>query len=88
MDLFGVFGRCQIIFAGDDFAPGFCLQFQPGFFGDASVESHENAVSPRAGVGTIGIIDGDVVDITNLQRQIIHTTADINRAKVISAKEK
>ncbi|MFA6922619.1 MAG: HesA/MoeB/ThiF family protein [Bacteroidales bacterium] len=41
-----------------------------------------------AGVGTIGIIDGDVVDITNLQRQIIHTTPDINRAKVISAKEK
>jgi len=41
-----------------------------------------------AGVGTIGIIDGDVVDITNLQRQIIHTTADINRPKVISAKEK
>lgn len=41
-----------------------------------------------AGIGTIGIIDGDVVDITNLQRQIIHTTADIDRAKVISAKEK
>src|SRR3989339_1878709 len=41
-----------------------------------------------AGVGTIGIIDNDVVDITNLQRQIIHTTPDINRPKVISAKEK
>jgi len=41
-----------------------------------------------AGVGTIGIIDGDVVDITNLQRQIIHTTPDIDRPKVISAKEK
>jgi adenylyltransferase/sulfurtransferase len=41
-----------------------------------------------AGVGTIGIIDGDVVDMTNLQRQIIHTTADVDRPKVISAKEK
>jgi molybdopterin/thiamine biosynthesis adenylyltransferase len=41
-----------------------------------------------AGVGTIGIIDGDVVDTTNLQRQVIHFTADVNKAKVISAKEK
>ena len=31
-----------------------------------------------AGVGTIGIIDGDVVDLSNLQRQIIHFTADVN----------
>jgi len=41
-----------------------------------------------AGVGTIGIIDGDVVDLTNLQRQVIHFTADVNKAKVLSAKEK
>jgi molybdopterin/thiamine biosynthesis adenylyltransferase len=41
-----------------------------------------------AGVGTIGIIDGDVVDTTNLQRQVIHFTADVNKPKVISAKEK
>ena len=41
-----------------------------------------------AGVGTIGIIDGDVVDLSNLQRQIIHFTADVNKAKVLSAKEK
>lgn len=41
-----------------------------------------------AGVGTIGIIDGDVVDMTNLQRQIIHFTADLKKAKVVSAKEK
>ena len=41
-----------------------------------------------AGVGTIGIIDGDVVDMTNLQRQIIHFTPDLHRPKVISAKEK
>ena len=41
-----------------------------------------------AGVGTIGIIDGDVVDLSNLQRQIIHTTEDVGRPKVLSAKEK
>lgn len=40
-----------------------------------------------AGVGTIGIVDGDVVDLSNLQRQIIHTTPDIGKAKVLSAKE-
>src|SRR2546422_6205781 len=37
-----------------------------------------------AGVGTIGLMDGDVVDITNLQRQILHTTADIGKPKVDS----
>lgn len=41
-----------------------------------------------AGVGTIGLIDGDVVDRTNLQRQVIHTTANIGKPKVDSAKEK
>ena len=41
-----------------------------------------------AGVGRIGIIDGDDVDLTNLQRQIVHTTADIGRAKVESAAER
>jgi molybdopterin-synthase adenylyltransferase len=41
-----------------------------------------------AGVGTIGIIDGDVVDLTNLQRQVIHFTADVGHPKVLSAKEK
>jgi len=41
-----------------------------------------------AGVGTIGLIDGDVVDLSNLQRQIIHFTADLNKPKVFSAKEK
>lgn len=40
-----------------------------------------------AGVGTIGIADADEVDLSNLQRQIIHTTADIGKAKVLSAKE-
>jgi adenylyltransferase/sulfurtransferase len=41
-----------------------------------------------SGVGTIGIADGDAVDITNLQRQIIHFTPDIGKPKVTSAKEK
>lgn len=41
-----------------------------------------------AGIGEIGIIDGDVVDLSNLQRQIIHTTNDINIPKVESAKAK
>jgi molybdopterin/thiamine biosynthesis adenylyltransferase len=37
-----------------------------------------------AGVGTLGVMDGDVVDITNLQRQVLHTTADIGKPKVES----
>lgn len=40
-----------------------------------------------AGVGTIGIADADEVDLSNLQRQIIHQTADVGKAKVQSAKE-
>ena len=40
-----------------------------------------------AGVGTIGIVDADEVDLSNLQRQIIHGTADVGKAKVKSAKE-
>lgn len=41
-----------------------------------------------AGVGTLGLADGDVVDLTNLQRQIAHTTADVGHAKVESAAAK
>ncbi len=41
-----------------------------------------------AGVGKLGIVDSDVVDMSNLQRQIIHTTADVDRPKVKSAVEK
>lgn len=40
-----------------------------------------------AGVGHIGIVDADVVDLSNLQRQVIHTTNDIGKPKVESAKE-
>lgn len=40
-----------------------------------------------AGVGTIGIADADVVDLSNLQRQIIHATKDLGKKKVDSAAE-
>ncbi|MBI4237621.1 MAG: molybdopterin-synthase adenylyltransferase MoeB [Deltaproteobacteria bacterium] len=40
-----------------------------------------------AGVGTLGIVDDDVVDLSNLQRQILHQTASIGRRKVDSACE-
>lgn len=40
-----------------------------------------------AGVGTIGIADSDCTDLSNLQRQILHTVKDIGRKKVLSAKE-
>src|ERR1035437_5352397 len=41
-----------------------------------------------AGVGRIGIVDFDVVDFTNLQRQVIHSTRDVGRKKLDSAAEK
>lgn len=41
-----------------------------------------------AGVGTLGLVDFDVVDATNLQRQVIHGTADIGRLKLESARER
>lgn len=41
-----------------------------------------------AGVGTLGIADFDVVDVTNLQRQVIHGTSDIGRPKLDSARDR
>jgi adenylyltransferase/sulfurtransferase len=41
-----------------------------------------------AGVGTLGVVDDDTVSLSNLQRQIIHATADVGRAKVESAAER
>ena len=41
-----------------------------------------------AGVGTIGLVDFDVVDFSNLQRQIIHGTPDVGRSKLASAKDR
>jgi adenylyltransferase/sulfurtransferase len=40
-----------------------------------------------AGIGTIGLVDADVVDLTNLQRQVIHGTPDLGRPKTESAAE-
>jgi adenylyltransferase/sulfurtransferase len=40
-----------------------------------------------AGVGTLGIVDSDKVDLTNLQRQVLHGLADVGRPKTESAKE-
>jgi len=40
-----------------------------------------------AGIGKIGIVDFDTVDISNLQRQILHQNADIGKLKAVSAKE-
>jgi len=41
-----------------------------------------------AGVGTIGIVDGDNVDMSNLQRQVIHHTADVGAEKIKSARDR
>lgn len=41
-----------------------------------------------AGVGTLGLMDGDKVTLSNLQRQILHSTPDIDKAKTLSASEK
>ncbi|WP_411282132.1 molybdopterin-synthase adenylyltransferase MoeB [Gemmatimonas sp.] len=41
-----------------------------------------------AGVGTIGLVDHDVVDVTNLQRQLLHGTRDVGRAKLDSARDR
>jgi adenylyltransferase/sulfurtransferase len=40
-----------------------------------------------AGVGTLGLMDGDIVDVSNLQRQILHTTANVGRPKAESGAE-
>ena len=41
-----------------------------------------------AGVGTLGIVDDDTVNLSNLQRQILHRTSDVGRCKALSASEK
>ncbi|MCX7625803.1 MAG: molybdopterin-synthase adenylyltransferase MoeB [Candidatus Sumerlaeaceae bacterium] len=41
-----------------------------------------------AGVGTLGIVDADVVDASNLQRQVLHSTAEVGRLKVDSARRR
>jgi molybdopterin/thiamine biosynthesis adenylyltransferase len=41
-----------------------------------------------AGLGTIGVVDSDTVELSNLQRQVIHFNKDLNVPKVTSAAEK
>src|SRR5262245_60548813 len=41
-----------------------------------------------AGVGRIGLVDFDVVDFSNLQRQVLHGTPDVGKPKLVSAKER
>src|ERR671934_460908 len=41
-----------------------------------------------AGVGTLGIVDFDKVDLSNLQRQLLHGTADVGRSKLESARDR
>src|SRR5215813_981911 len=40
-----------------------------------------------AGIGTIGLVDGDVVDLSNLRRQILHSTGTVGHPKVESGKK-
>ena len=57
-------------------------------FGAGGLGSPVALYLAATGVGTIGIVDGDKVDLTNLQRQIIHHTADVGVDKVVSAENK
>ena len=41
-----------------------------------------------AGIGRLGLVDSDLVEFSNLQRQIIHSTADVGRPKLTSSREK
>lgn len=59
--------------------------FIAGAGGLGSISSYYLAA---AGVGELVIVDGDMVEVTNLNRQIIHTTADVGMPKVLSAKKK
>ncbi len=56
--------------------------------GPAGLGSPLSLYLAAAGVGTLGLVDFDVVDVSNLQRQIIHFTDDVGRPKIASAEEK
>lgn len=58
------------------------------FVGAGGLGSAPSIYLTAAGVGTIGLIDDDKVSLSNLHRQILHFTPDIDKPKVISAKEK
>lgn len=63
------------------------LQSRVLIVGAGGLGSPSSLYLAAAGVGTIGIVDHDVVDLSNLQRQVIHTTESIGKPKVESAKE-
>jgi len=58
------------------------------FVGAGGLGSSPAIYLAAAGVGTIGLIDPDAVSLSNLHRQVLHYTSDIDRPKVISAQEK
>lgn len=64
------------------------LQAKVLIVGAGGLGSPASLYLAAAGVGTIGLVDGDQVSLSNLQRQVIHATSDVGRAKVDSAAEK
>ena len=56
--------------------------------GAGGSDLHSDSIWPQPGVGKIGIVDFDVVDHSNLQRQVLHGTRDIGRSKLESAKDR
>ena len=63
------------------------LQSKALIVGAGGLGSPSSIYLALAGVGTIGIVDFDVVEISNLQRQILHHTGDIGRPKLESARD-
>ncbi|MBM3942730.1 MAG: molybdopterin-synthase adenylyltransferase MoeB [SAR202 cluster bacterium] len=63
------------------------LQSKALIIGAGGLGSPSAVYLALAGVGTIGIVDFDVVELSNLQRQILHHTPDVGRPKVQSAKD-
>ena len=61
------------------------LQSKALILGAGGLGSPSAVYLALAGVGTIGLVDFDVVDLSNLQRQILHHTADVGRSKLDSA---
>ena len=66
---------------------GKLLEAKVLLIGAGGLGSPSSLYLAAAGVGTLGIVDADVVDVTNLQRQILHGTSDLGRPKAISAYE-
>ena len=69
-------------------AQGRLLQAKVLMVGAGGLGSPVALYLAAAGVGTIGVVDGDTVSITNLQRQVLHNTPDVGRPKVEVARER